>query len=307
MTNLTAPDVSVVQPVEPAIERVKQILFRPFKFEKWIAIGFCAWLATLGEGGANFNFNNTSGAGNSNLSHTFDRARDYTLQNLAWIIPMGIALIFVLFVIWIGVVWLSSRGRFMLLHCVALDRGEVAAPWQKFASPAKSLWLFRLMLGAVGLMALLPLLAILLTLMLKSSRQTWHFSTGPLIALVFTCLIFCCTCVALGIVSSFTTNFVLPIMYLRGGTCLEGWRVFRELLSANPGRFVLYLLFQVILGIAVLFLILLAVLCTCCIAGCLLVIPFVGSVALLPVTVFHRAYPLYYLAQYGPEFDVFKP
>ncbi len=37
--------ISVVDPVIPAIERVKTILFRPFDLGKWFVIGFCAWLA----------------------------------------------------------------------------------------------------------------------------------------------------------------------------------------------------------------------------------------------------------------------
>ena len=36
-----------------------------------------------------------------------------------------------------------------------------------------------------------------------------------------------------------------------------------------------------------------------------MVIPYVGTVLLLPLGVFNRAYSLHYLAQYGPEFDVF--
>ena len=43
--------VSVIDPVTPAIDRVKLILFRPFDLGKWFVIGFCAWLAYLGTGG----------------------------------------------------------------------------------------------------------------------------------------------------------------------------------------------------------------------------------------------------------------
>jgi hypothetical protein len=51
-----------------------------------------------------------------------------------------------------------------------------------------------------------------------------------------------------------------------------------------------------------------AVLVTCCIAACFLALPFIGTVLLLPVLIFKRSYSLYYLAQYGPEYDVFpKP
>ena len=54
-------EISVVEPVSPALERVKQMLFKPFDLAKWITIGFCAWLAGLGEsGGGGFNYGNPS-------------------------------------------------------------------------------------------------------------------------------------------------------------------------------------------------------------------------------------------------------
>jgi hypothetical protein len=48
--------ISVIDPISPAIDRVKLILFQPFDLAKWFVIGFCAWLAYLGQRGFNFNF-----------------------------------------------------------------------------------------------------------------------------------------------------------------------------------------------------------------------------------------------------------
>jgi hypothetical protein len=104
-----------------------------------------------------------------------------------------------------------------------------------------------------------------------------------------------------------TMDFVVPIMYLRGSRCFAAWREFLQLLGPNAGEFALYILFQIILAIAIGVLILAAVLVTCCIAGCVMIIPYVGTVLLLPVLVFKRAYSLYYLAQYGHVCNVFPP
>ena len=52
-------------------------------------------------------------------------------------------------------------------------------------------------------------------------------------------------------------------------------------------------------------LVLVAIVVTCCIAGCLMALPYLGTVVLLPVLVFKRSYSLYYLAQFGPAYDVF--
>jgi hypothetical protein len=54
-------------------------------------------------------------------------------------------------------------------------------------------------------------------------------------------------------------------------------------------------------------LVMLAILVTCCCACCLMALPFLGTVLLLPVLVFKQAYSLYFLAQFGPEYDVFPP
>ena len=137
MTNPT-PNVSVVRPVDAAVERVKLILFRPFDFGKWMAIGFCAWLATLGEGGSSFNnFNQSSSPGKVDLSQTYDQARDYVIGNLAWIIPLAAFLLVFILALVAVLAWLTSRGRFMFLHCVALNRDEVSVPWRKYASQEK--------------------------------------------------------------------------------------------------------------------------------------------------------------------------
>src|SRR5262245_42554292 len=103
------------------------------------------------------------------------------------------------------------------------------------------------------------------------------------------------------VVAKFTRDFVVPIQFARGGTCREGWHVLLGLLSQNVGNFILYLLFQILLGIVIAILVIAVVLLTCCVAGCLFAIPYLGTVLLLPILVFHRAYSIYYLAQYGSE------
>ncbi|MHC5179911.1 MAG: hypothetical protein ACYSOS_05225, partial [Planctomycetota bacterium] len=40
-------------------------------------------------------------------------------------------------------------------------------------------------------------------------------------------------------------------------------------------------------------------------AACFLAIPYIGTVLMLPILVWRRAYSLIYLSQFGSEFDVF--
>jgi hypothetical protein len=302
------PSVSVTAPVELAMERTRQILFRPFDFSKWIAIGFCAWLAYLGQGGFNYNRNyhrTTSSHGTFNSS-SFAPVRAYWQNNQTWIVPLAIGVFIVVLALVVLMVWLQSRGSFMLLHCVAHNRGEVAIPWTKFAREAHSLWLFKLALAAIGLILFLPIFGCGIWIFSNMFVGGHGFDPAKVPLLIGLGLAWLCVGVPLGVISVFTRHFVVPIMYLNGGTCMDGWRVLIPVLEANPGRFVLYLLFQIVIGIVIVFLIIAFAICTCCIGGLLLVIPFVGSVVRLPITVFSRSYSLYYLAQYRPEFDVFR-
>jgi hypothetical protein len=91
-------------------------------------------------------------------------------------------------------------------------------------------------------------------------------------------------------------------MFLRHSRCLDGWREFSGLLRAHVGRFVLYLLFHLVLSMGIGLAVFIATIFTCCIAGCLLAIPYLGTVLFLPVLVFLRAYSLHYLAQFGPQY-----
>ena len=36
--------ISVIDPISPAIERTKLVLFQPFDLGKWFKLGFCAFL-----------------------------------------------------------------------------------------------------------------------------------------------------------------------------------------------------------------------------------------------------------------------
>jgi hypothetical protein len=306
--------ISVTRPVNPAIERANLILFRPFSLDKWICIGFCAWLADLGQrGGGSFSHNsnyspssgNGGGSSSNNLPFDVSQVRDYLHHNIGWIIPVAIGVLVLALAIGVLIAWLQSRGTFMLLHCVALDRGEVAVPWRKFAREAHSLWLFKLALGLIALLFILPILGAAGVTLFDMFYFQAKFDTGKIPLFVALGVAWVCLFLPFSIVGAFTRHFAAPIMYLRGGTCMQAWRELMKLISSHVWEFILYILFQFVIGIATGILVLAFGLCTCCIGFLLLVIPYVGAVVLLPITVFQRSYSLYYLAQYGEKYDVF--
>ena len=298
--------INVTDPIGLAMERVKQILFRPFDLGKWFAIGFCAWLAGLGERGFGGNFNGNSGRHDGDIHRDFEHARSYVLENLNWILPLVIFLFVLAFAIGVLLIWLNSRGKFMFLNCVALNRSEVVEPWKRFADQANSLFWFRLGLALIGLVITVPFVVFGILLALPMFRNdSWNVGGVMILIALFFGMVFISICFAL--IRKLTTDFVVPIMYLRGSRCLAAWKEFRQLLGANFGGFVLYLLFQIVIHLAIGVMVLAVIVVTCCIAGCFMAIPYIGTVLLLPVSTFTRAYSLYYLAQYGPNYNVFPP
>ena len=311
-------NVSVIEPISPAIERVKLILFRPLDLKRWLVIGFCVWLAYLGKGGGgggpNFNF------WRGTDEEAFHEAKEFVLANLHWIIPVAVTLMLIGIILWVVFTWLSSRGRFMFLHCVAENKAEVKAPWVKFRRHGNSLFLFRIVLSLIGFAAIgVPLLIAGILLAITIAGGGPHIV--PVFGFVMIGLAVLIIGIAFTLVHKFTTDFVVPIMFLRTTSCTAGWREFLALLSVNKARFVLYILFQIVIAITVgiigatiacLFSCLF--MCLTCGIACLLMLPplclgygYIITVLLLPLSVFTRAYSILYLRQYGPQFDVFIP
>jgi hypothetical protein len=305
--------VSVIDPITPAIDRVKLILFRPFDMGKWFVIGFCAWLAYLGGGGGGggggprFSMPPEQHEMREHIRQGVETARNYVSINLYWIIPLTVTVAVLVILIVFLVAWLNSRGKFMFLHCVATNRAEVSIPWHKFRQQGNSLFLFRIVLGIIGFfIVIVPFVGIAILVLMMISGSTPGIISIP--GIVILGLSVFAISILLFLVKKFTFDFVVPIMSLRMVSCLAGWHEFMAVLSANKLRFTLYLLFQIVIKIVITAIIGIGAcigFCLCC-ASCLLLVPYIGTVILLPVLVFKRAYSLYYLQQYGPQFDVFK-
>ncbi len=298
--------ISVLDPISPAIERVRTILFAPFDLGKWFVIGFCAWLAYLGKGGGGGGGNGPNFHRGGRPDQALEQAKHFISDNLMWIIPVAVFVLIFIIVLWLVLTWLSSRGRFMFLHCVALNKAEVKNPWTKFGKHSNSLFLFRFVLGLIGTAAIVPCIGAIVLFIVMLSRRGLHIFPA-VVGLIAFALLIIALAIVLFLIKKFTTEFVVPIMFLRTISCFAAWREFLTLLSANKGRFVLYILFQIVIGLCVGLIVVGLVCVTCCCAGCIMAIPYIGTVLLLPILIFERSYSLYYLRQFGPQFDVFQP
>lgn len=54
---------------DKAFNEMYRLLFKPFRFRYWLALGFIAWLACLGDGGCSFNIPNTNSSSSSRTTN----------------------------------------------------------------------------------------------------------------------------------------------------------------------------------------------------------------------------------------------
>lgn len=117
--------ISVTEPVNWALSWTKQVLFAPFDLGKWFVIGFCAWLATLGEGGCNFGGSwNRDGGSRESIEQGIREGGEYVAQNAVRLIPVVIIVLVIALGAAVLLAWLRSRGKFMFLYCVARVPGD---------------------------------------------------------------------------------------------------------------------------------------------------------------------------------------
>lgn len=299
--------LSVTVPFGKALDQVRKVLFQPFDAGKWLIIGFCAWLATLGErGGFGGGFNYGGGGHHGGADHvrqSLQHAGHYVTTNLVWLLPLGVFLVLCGLALWLLILWLSSRGRFMFLHCVVHDVAQVGVPWHRFAAEAKSLFWFRVVLSLLGLLVFVPITAggLFLAYALSSHNA---FTLGAIFGCVGLGFLALGAIMIFWLIGRLLTDFVVPVQFLRRSSCLDAWREFWSLFSGRGINLLVYLLFRAALGLGIGLLIMALVLATCCIAGCLFALPYLGVVFMLPFVLFMRAYPLAYLGQLGPEYDL---
>lgn len=284
--------IEIIQPFNEAIELTKKILFQPFDLGKWCVIGFTAFLGNLG-GGFNFNPGGT----------TTERAE---LRNLAdqlseippWILILGGAVI-VLSILTLVVVfaWLRARGRFMFIDCVVKNRGAIAEPWREFKTEGNSFFLFSLLVG-LSLFGFVAILSLPFMLPIVRGVTFLHLHDTYLIGMI---VLWAAVSLLLIIAWAVIVHFTIMIMYCRRGRALEGLRIALNLIARHPGEITLYCLFGIVLTIGAVMIGGMATCATCCLA----LIPYVGTVILLPLYVCLRSFGLLFLRQFGADYDAF--
>ena len=302
---------SYSEPLDSAWQRMKSILFRPFDLGRWFVLGFTAWLAQLAtgySGGASEQFRITDDWDDPSFQGVFSGVQDTASalwDHPAAVMLIGMILVAVL-VIWLVVLWVSSRGQFMFLDNLVHGRTEVKAPWSEYNVEGDSLFLWQLLysliafvvMGALGLLGFLFLWPVL-------SLEPSAAAVVPLAIIAGTTAFI--LIITLVFVEFFLTQFIVPIMYRHRLSAMDAWRRFLPVFRDHPGGFVVFGLFYFVIMLVGWILLMVGGLVTCCIGMILLMIPYIGTVISLPLHTFTRYFSLEYLGLYGDEFRLLQP
>ncbi|MDP1833259.1 MAG: hypothetical protein Q8K67_14470 [Geothrix sp.] len=296
--------ISITDPIQPAFAHMRRILFEPFSARKWFVLGFAAFLAQLGGGGgSSYNFNgNPFDRPATGTGPDFSPVTSWISAHLPLVIALGVVLFVLILAVSVLFLWLGSRGQFMFLDGVARDRAEIVEPWTRFRSLGDQLFRFRLML-MLAMLALLIICGGLGVLIALPDIHARTFGRPALTALLGAGGLLFLGVLAVSVIGALLHDFVVPIMYRRDLGTSEAWAILRrDLLPGNGWRFVGFYLMNALLWIPAILLILLG----CCLTCCLALLPYLSSVAFLPIFVFFRCYSLGFLAQFGEDWRIIQ-
>jgi hypothetical protein len=306
MTTTPAPiaRVSPLDAAQQAFDHTRRQLF-PFRFDRWLALGFVAFLDQCGRTQAAFRL---PGGLPDHRGGGEGRGAEGVLSEIgAWIaahvmIVMAVAAVLLVVVLCLTalVLWINSRGVFMYVDNVATGRADVSRPWREHAARADSYfaWNFGLALAVLTGGIVLVVSAALVALRMVRGHSALPAGIAALVVLVGLLLVLV---VASSLSSLALRDFVAPLQMRTGWSCGTAIGLLLTLLRAYPGAFALYVLLKIVFAMVLAFVLLVAACLTCCCA----LVPVVTQTLLQPAFYFERAWSLCLLRQLG--YDLLPP
>ena len=297
-----------------AWERMMIILFRPFDLGKWFTIAVGAFLVGLLQGG-----NGYSGNGMGNVSDVFNKSKydhnapkvDFheawskireTFSGIEWGVIIGVSVAVIFFIICLSLLvqWLGARGHFILLDNIVRNRGEVSLPWSQYARQANGFFLLYLGFAFASLILTIPILVVAVVTVFPLIQHPHSPTSGEWATYAVLALAYIAVVIVTAIILFILREFCPPLMFRQGLTAKAALFEVVEVVKQNPGNVALIILLRIVLAIGMgIFSIL-----VCCLSCCIGLLPFIGTVLILPGIIYIRCFTLDCIAQLGPRYDV---
>ena len=295
---IPAAEPSPIEAAREAFEHTKRLLF-PFRFERWLTLGFVAFLDQCGRGGVGGTLPGappgggipspgTGSGGLSDLGSWFN-------AHLAVIVAFAIGALVVVVAVVALMLWIGSRATFVYIDDVATGRAEVSRPWSAHAERANSYFAWRFGLAAAFLVALAVMVAVAVGAAVLIGRGGVAGAGLGAVVLIVLVPVFFLLLLASGLAAMALRDFVAPLQMFTGTSCGPAVRILAGLVRDHPVPFLLYVLLKVVFGVAQGILLVFAA----CLTLCCILLPVVTQTALQPLFFFERAWSLFVLRQMG--------
>ena len=242
--------ISAFDSLSPAFEHTKQQLFRPFRFGQWTRLALVGLFA--GEmssgGGCNFNYPTHSTATHRNFTAVVP-------PNWELLAPLLVIAIIAVPLIWLLLIYVNSRMRFVLFDSVIAKRCQLGRMWRERREPALQyfIWQILFFLATIAGTAILlgvPAFVAFLLGWFTAPRQ--HLA--PLILTgIFVFFVFLLWLLLSIVIQVFTKDFVVPQMALENVSAFEGWRRLWVMLGSEKGSYAGYGGMKLVLAIGAAF------------------------------------------------------
>jgi hypothetical protein len=249
------PQLSAIEAVSPAFERMTSMLFRPFRFRTWLKIGFIGWLAG-GVAAANLNSFNyrmpsrgefPSDVGNdmgSRISGVISRIH---ISSYLWIIVCAVLLFVAASLIFL---YLFCRFRFILFDTVITRQAIIRRGWHQYGSQAGRYFIFWIGYTLLSWAALAAIVGVPFWHAYKSGvfhgdNALWSLFAvigSVILGLLLFALVF-------AIIRTIAQDFLVPLMALDDLGLGDGWSMIRQMVAREPGVWAGYLGMKLLLSI----------------------------------------------------------
>ncbi|MBI4556414.1 MAG: hypothetical protein HY706_02430 [Candidatus Hydrogenedentes bacterium] len=313
MTEEIAPTperMRVVESLDSAIRRTRQILFTPFEFKVWLQFGVIIFLSMLAQLKLSFSFRVPGsfrrGWGEMAEFDPAEAFRDvdrWVHDHLPMIFVLGSVVLVLLLALGLLILWVGCRGQLMLVRAVARRRSGIGENWFDTRTPANSLFKFKVAMYVLA-MAIFLAIAVPAYYVCRDVVPTELSALGPLLIRLMPLLI-------LAIIASLTfalievllRSFIVPIMYRQNQSCLVAWRTFAHVFHDNYLPILGFLGLRLAYTFGFAFVALFACCFTCTVGAW----PVIHQTLFAPYYVFDRAFPMYMLESLGPQHCLFDP
>jgi len=217
-----------VDSLDDAFDKTKNLLFKPFKLSLWVKLAIVVIIT-----------------GSSLVSSNFNLREGGELNfDIAQYVLIIVALLILFIIILVVIEFLSSVFNFVFIESVLEKKVEIRNGFKRNIRRGFSLFLFKLTVLAIfiGIIVLGVLAALLIV-----DRNISAISM--LIIMITGFLTFLGIVLIFLLINLLTTDFVLPIMYLKNRGIVSGWIYLKDLIKSNLSQFIVYILIKFFLGI----------------------------------------------------------